>query len=67
MVDALEKAGAPEVKFSWYPELMHDSWTEAYNNIEVYQWMLSRRRQVKGNEKVVPEENKVVVTASSES
>jgi len=62
MVRALEKVGAQEVKFTRYPDLMHDSWTAAYSNIEVYRWMLDRRRHVEGDEKAVPEENKVVLT-----
>ena len=61
MVDALEKAGAEEIQFTRYPELMHDSWTAAYNNPDVYRWMLDRRRQVQGDEKVVPDANKTTV------
>ncbi|EHY55940.1 hypothetical protein HRR83_006679 [Exophiala dermatitidis] len=61
MVTALQKAGAPDVNFTRYPDLKHDSWTAAYNNPEVYRWMLGHRRQVKGDEEVVPVENKVVV------
>lgn len=63
MVRALERAEAPEVKFSRYPDLMHDSWTAAYNDLEVYKWMLQHKRQVKGDEKVVPEENLVTVAS----
>ncbi|EXJ81983.1 hypothetical protein A1O1_08051 [Capronia coronata CBS 617.96] len=62
MVTALERAGAPEVRFTRYPDLMHDSWTAAYNNPEVYRWMLARQRQVKGDEQGVPAENKVVLS-----
>jgi len=40
MVDALEKA-AGTVKFTIYPEANHDSWTETYNNPEIYDWLLS--------------------------
>jgi len=40
MVNALKKAGAKEVKFTVYPEAGHDSWTEAYNNPELYSWFL---------------------------
>lgn len=40
MVDALRKAGNPEVKFTIYPELPHDSWTVTYNNPELYDWLL---------------------------
>jgi predicted peptidase len=43
MVDALKEAGA-DVKFTVYPEAGHDSWTETYNNPELYQWFLSHNR-----------------------
>jgi predicted peptidase len=44
MVDALKAAGA-EVKFTVYPEAGHDSWTETYNNPELYEWFLQHHRQ----------------------
>lgn len=62
MVTALERAGAPEVQFTRYPDLMHDSWSAAYNNPELYRWMLSHRRQVKGDEQAVPGDNKVILS-----
>lgn len=43
MVDALKKVGA-DVKFTVYSEAGHDSWTETYNNLELYQWFLSHKR-----------------------
>lgn len=61
MCEALQKSGAPEVKFTRYPDLMHDSWTAAYNDIEVYKWMLRHKRPFKGDERIVPETNKVVL------
>lgn len=64
MVAALEKADANEVKFTLYSNLMHDSWTETYNDPELYRWMLSHKRHVKGDEEVVPAENKVVLSGS---
>ena len=45
MVDALKAAGAAEVKFTIYPEAMHDSWTETYNNKELYEWFLAHKRK----------------------
>jgi predicted peptidase len=39
MVDALKKAGS-KVKFTVYPEAAHDSWTETYDNSELYDWFL---------------------------
>lgn len=50
IVEALEKAGGSNVSFTLYPDLMHDSWTTAYENIEVYRWMLKQQRPVKGEE-----------------
>ena|GEM_PF-471970 len=45
MVDALKKAGR-EPKFTVYPEAEHDSWTETYNNPELYSWLLQQKRDV---------------------
>ena len=44
MVDALKKAGVQDVKLTVYPEAGHDSWTEAYNNPELYEWLLKHSR-----------------------
>lgn len=43
MVEALQKVNG-NVKFTVYPEADHDSWTEAYNNPELYKWMLEQKR-----------------------
>jgi predicted peptidase len=43
MVDALKKAGK-EPKFTIYPEAGHDSWTETYDNPELYTWLLQQKR-----------------------
>ena len=43
MVDALKKAGG-NVEFTIYPEAGHDSWTETYNNPELYDWFLQHKR-----------------------
>jgi len=43
-VAALQKIGA-EVLFTVYPEAGHDSWTETYNNPELYEWFLQHRRK----------------------
>lgn len=43
MVDALKKAGNENVKLTVYPEADHDSWTETYNNPELYEWLLQHR------------------------
>lgn len=43
MVEALrKKKGNP--KFTVYAEAGHDSWTETYDNPELYEWLLAQRR-----------------------
>jgi hypothetical protein len=64
MVDALIQAGAADVKFTRYPDLMHDSWTATYNNPEVYSWMLRQKRAYIGDEEVVSAANKVILPPS---
>lgn len=44
MINALNRAGAAEVKYSIYPEAGHDSWTQAYNDENLYRWLLSHKR-----------------------
>jgi predicted peptidase len=46
MVNALKDIGS-SVKYTVYPEAKHDSWTETYNNPELYEWFLSHRKNVK--------------------
>jgi predicted peptidase len=43
MVEALKKAKG-NVKFTVYSEAGHDSWTEAYNDPELYKWLLQQKR-----------------------
>jgi predicted peptidase len=43
MVVALKKGGG-NPKLTVYPEAGHDSWTEAYNNPELYTWLLAQKR-----------------------
>jgi predicted peptidase len=40
MVEALKKADST-VKFTVYPDADHNSWTETYNNPEIYEWLLA--------------------------
>lgn len=44
MVDAVKRAGCTDVKLTVYPEAQHDSWTEAYNTPELYDWFLKHTR-----------------------
>ncbi len=43
MVDALRACGG-NVRFTVYPGVGHDSWTETYDNPELYEWFLEHRR-----------------------
>jgi predicted peptidase len=43
MVKALKAAGAT-VKFTVYPDAFHDSWTQAYNDPKLYEWLLAQKR-----------------------
>ena len=43
MVTALKKIGN-EAKLTVYPQAGHDSWTETYNNPELYDWFLQHQR-----------------------
>jgi predicted peptidase len=42
MVEAVRKAGG-EARMTVYPDTDHDSWTQTYNNPELYEWFLSHR------------------------
>ncbi|MGC8744398.1 MAG: prolyl oligopeptidase family serine peptidase [Verrucomicrobiia bacterium] len=44
MVNAFKRAGCQEVKLTVYPDAQHDSWTETYNNNELYDWFLKHSR-----------------------
>jgi len=44
MVADLKKAAVTDVQLTIYPEAKHDSWTETYNNPELYAWLLKHSR-----------------------
>jgi len=44
MVEAIKSAGGSP-KLTIYPDAGHDSWTETYNNPELYQWLLEQKRK----------------------
>jgi predicted peptidase len=46
MYDAMKAAGA-DVKITIYPEAGHDSWTETYENKDLYTWFLDHKRGAK--------------------
>ena len=41
MVKAIEDAGGKKVKMTTYPGVNHDSWTQTYENQELYDWFLT--------------------------
>lgn len=43
MVNALKALGSP-VKFTVYPEAGHDAWTQAYQEAEMWEWLLEQRK-----------------------
>jgi len=43
MVEAVKKAGG-NVKLTIYPDVGHDSWTDTYNDPELYKWLLEQKR-----------------------
>jgi predicted peptidase len=43
MIDAVRHAGGSP-KFTIYPEAEHDSWTETYDNPELYSWLLHQHK-----------------------
>lgn len=45
MVERLKKAKVESIQLTVYPEAVHDSWTETYNNPELYTWLLKHARK----------------------
>ena len=43
MVRAIEQLGG-KVRFTIYPNTGHDAWTEAYNDPQLYEWLLQHKR-----------------------
>ena len=43
MVEAIALLGGSP-RFTVYPDATHDSWTETFNNPELYRWLLSHKR-----------------------
>jgi hypothetical protein len=44
LVDALQLTSKAEVRFTVYPGVGHDSWTQTYANPELYQWFLQYKK-----------------------
>jgi len=49
MVNAVNKNGG-DAKLTVYPEAGHDSWTQTYNNPELYKWFLSHKKNANRKE-----------------
>jgi predicted peptidase len=45
MTNAVMRAGCNDVKLTVYPEAGHDSWTQAYEEPEIWSWFLAHRRR----------------------
>lgn len=43
LVEELKSCGG-NVRFTVYPEAGHDSWTQTYNNPELYKWLLEQQK-----------------------
>ncbi|HEY8503455.1 MAG TPA: alpha/beta hydrolase-fold protein, partial [Gemmataceae bacterium] len=50
MLKALKAAGARDVELIIYPDAGHDSWTQTYDNPEVFDWLLKQRRSARGGD-----------------
>ena len=44
LMDELQAAKVKDFKLTIYPEATHNSWTETYNNPELYEWFLQHHR-----------------------
>jgi predicted peptidase len=44
-VNFFKRAKAPNVKFTVYPDAGHDSWTQTYDNPEVWKWLFEQTRK----------------------
>lgn len=45
LVEVLKKVGNQQARLTVYPEAGHDSWTESYENLELYEWLLEHQRR----------------------
>ena len=69
VVEAIQKAGGQRANMTVYEEVGHDSWTQTYDNPELYRWLLDHRldeRAAAGKVKKLrsPKKKKVVVSAT---
>ena len=45
MIDALKRAGATAARLTVYPEALHDSWAQTYDNPGLDDWLLAQKRR----------------------
>ncbi len=48
-VALLKSKGVTDIKLTIYPEALHDSWTQTFENPEIYDWLLQHKRRVNGS------------------
>ena len=39
------RAAGSDIKLTVYPDAVHDAWTQAYNDPELYRWLLEHKRR----------------------
>lgn len=44
-VKLLKGKGVRDIKLTIYPDALHDSWTQTYENPEIYDWLLQHQRE----------------------
>jgi predicted peptidase len=44
MVEAIQRAGGTQAKLTVYPGVGHDSWTQAYEDPALWEWLFAQRR-----------------------
>ncbi|MEE2778537.1 MAG: prolyl oligopeptidase family serine peptidase [Acidobacteriota bacterium] len=44
VVEAIQRRGGKSIKLTTYPGVNHDSWTQTYDNEEVWEWLFSKQR-----------------------
>ena len=64
MYEDLKKLGA-DVRYTEYPGVGHDSWTKAYDEANLWTWMLSQRRVTPGQTILVLRNGKVIRSEST--
>lgn len=39
------RAAGSNIKLTIYPDAVHDAWTQAYNDPELYKWLIEQKRR----------------------